>query len=88
MEQMNSKLSVRFEYRDVNRVKQAQEISISSEYSDSFNPYQVTEFIFNVIRLTGHSTRDVLLTLVESSNYVDDITDDLNYLGYGNKEEE
>ena len=87
MEQMNGKLSVRYEYRDARKIKQAQEISISSEYADSFNLYQIANFMLSVIEFTGHTTRDVLLAAIESSDYANDITDELIYLGYGTQAE-
>lgn len=88
MEQMNSKLSVRYEYRDARKIKQAQEISISSEYTDGFNLYQITDFMLSVINLTEHSMKSVLLAIVEASDCTDAIVDNLNYLGYGTKIEE
>lgn len=88
MEEMNSKLSVKYEYKDIRKVKQQQECSISSDYTDGFNIYQVADFVLSVIRLTGYPVRSVLLQAIEEAGCADTIVDELNYLGYGSKEEE
>ena len=88
MEQMNSKLSVKYEYKDVYGNKQQKEISIASETIDDFNIFQIADFVLNAISLTGYSVRGVLLTAVEKSEFVHEIVDDLNDLGYGSKEKE
>ena len=88
MEEMNSKLSVKYEYKDINKVKQQQEVSISSGYVDGFRIHQVVDFLLSVINLTGYSVERILLETVEASDYVDAITDELNYLGYGRQAEE
>jgi len=87
MEQMNSKLSVRYEYKDIRKVKQQDEISMSSNYTDGFSIYQVANFVLSVIRLTGYSVKPVLLQAIEDSDYTHEITDELNYLGYGTQAE-
>lgn len=88
MEEMNSKMSVKYEYKDIRKVKQQDELSISSNYIDGFDVHQVADFVLNVIRLTGYSVELVLLHAIEASDYVREITDELNYLGYGSKAEE
>lgn len=88
MEEMNSKLSVKYEYKDPRRVKQQQEISISSGYNDGFDIHQIADFVLSVISLTGYSAQDVLFETIEMSNYANAITDDLNLLGYGTRAEE
>lgn len=88
MEEMNSKMSVKYEYKDIRKVKQQQEVSISSDYTDGFDIYQVAGFVLNVIRLTGYPVKSILLQAIEDSGYEHEITDELNYLGYGNKAEE
>lgn len=87
MEEMNSKLSVKYEYQDIRKVKQLDEFSISSNYLDGFSIYQVAGLVLNVIRLTGYPVKSILLQAIEDSDYADDITDELIYLGYGSKEE-
>lgn len=87
VEQMNGKLSVKYEYRDARKIKQQKEISISSEYIEDFNIHQIADFMLSAISLTGHSMKSVLLAIIETSDYVDGITDDLNYLGYGTQAE-
>lgn len=86
MEEMNSKLSVKYEYQDIRKVKQLDEFSISSNYLDGFSIYQVAGLVLNVIRLTGYPVKSILLQAIEDSDYADDITDELIYLGYGSKE--
>lgn len=88
MEEMNNKMSVKYEYKDIYKVKQQEEFSMSSDYIDGFSIYQVANFVLSVIRLTGYSVKSVLLQAIEDSVYVHEITDELNYLGYGSKEEE
>ena len=88
MEEMNSKLSVKYEYKDIRKVKQQQEVSISSDYTDGFSIYQVADFVLSVIRLTGYSVRGVLLQAIEEAGCANSITDELIYLGYGTKMEE
>ena len=85
MEEMNSKMSVKYEYKDIRKVKQQDELSISSNYIDGFDVHQVADFVLNVIRLTGYSVERILLEAIEASGHTDAITDELNYLGYGSK---
>lgn len=88
MEEMNHKMSVKYESKDIRKVKQQDEFSMSSNYTDGFSIRQVANFVLNVIRLTDYSVRGVLLQAIEDSDYTDEITDELNYLGYGTEMEE
>lgn len=85
---MNNKISVKYEYEDIHKVKQQQEFSMSSNYTNSFSIYQVADFVLNVISLTGYPVETVLVETVEASDYGDQIVDELTYLGYGSKEKE
>lgn len=88
MEEMNSRLSVKYEYKDAYKVKQQHEVSISSGYVDGFGIHQIAEFMLSVINLTGYQVERVLLETIEFTDCGDEIMDELTYLGYGSTAKE